>query len=315
MKIVVTGALGHIGSRLIRDIAGSFPGARVTLVDNLATQRYPSLFDLPDGAEYCFLDADVTAIDMRPIVAGAAGVVHLAALTDATSSFANKDAVERVNFGATENVASACAAVGAPMILASSTSVYGSQAERVDEDCSAADLKPQSPYAETKLREEALITRLVAERGLRAVICRFGTIYGVSPGMRFHTAVNKFCWQAVMGQPLTVWETAYDQKRPYLDLADATSAVAFFIGRDQFDGRVYNVVTSNHTVRDVVEAIRRRVPDVKVSFVSERIMNQLSYEVSNSRLDAAGFTFGGDLGRGIGETIALLRRMKAPACG
>ena len=34
--------------------------------------------------------------------------------------------------------------------------------------------------------------------------------------MRFHTAVNKSCWQAVMGQPLTVWETAYGQKRTYL---------------------------------------------------------------------------------------------------
>ena len=57
-----------------------------------------------------------------------------------------------------------------------------------------------------------------AKKGLKGVSCRFGTIFGASPGMRFHTAVNKFCWQAVMGQPITVWSTAYDQKRPYLEV-------------------------------------------------------------------------------------------------
>ena len=72
--------------------------------------------------------------------------------------------------------------------------------------------------------------------------------------MRFHTAVNKFCWQAVMGQPITVWNTAYDQKRPYLDLFDASRAIAFIIENNIFDGRIYNVLTQNFTVRQVVDS-------------------------------------------------------------
>jgi UDP-glucose 4-epimerase len=125
--------------------------------------------------------------------------------------------------------------------------------------------------------------------------------------MRFHTAVNKFCWQAVMGQPLTVWRTAYDQKRPYLDLTDAARAIAFIIENDLFDGRIYNVLTLNATVRDIVETIRGFVPDVALTTVDSPIMNQLSYEVSCERFTSRGFKFEGDLKRGIGETIALLR--------
>ena len=125
--------------------------------------------------------------------------------------------------------------------------------------------------------------------------------------MRFHTAVNKFCWQAVMGQPLSVWRTAYDQKRPYLDLVDAVRAFGFIIERDLFDGRIYNVLTLNATVRDIVEAVREFVPDTEVSFVDSPIMNQLSYEVSSQRFRDAGFGFAGDLRRGVGETIALLK--------
>lgn len=311
MKIVITGALGHIGSRLVRELPLVVPDLDMVLIDNLATQRFPSLFDLPGPSRCHFLEGDVTEMDLDPVFDGADAIIHLAAITDATSSFGRKDEVEHVNLTATGRVAAAAAKTGAALLFPSSTSVYGSQTEIVDENCRDDELKPQSPYAETKLREEALLAELGETSGLRFAACRFGTIFGTSPGMRFHTAVNKFCWQAVMGQKLTVWRTAYDQKRPYLDLADAVSAVAFFLEGDGFDGRVYNVVTVNATVRQVVDIIRGFVPDLDVGFVDERIMNQLSYEVLNTRLDQAGFAPAGDLEKGIDGTIALLRRANA----
>ena len=306
MKFVVTGALGHIGSALIRALPAYRPGCEIVLIDNLSTQRYPSLFKLSAIGRYRFIEADVRSTDLRPLFEGAHTVVHLAAKTDAAGSVNDAAGVEANNFQATQKVAAACIDSGARLIHLSSTSVYGTQQEAVSEDCSADELKPQSPYATTKLKEEDLV-RALAGKGLKAIVCRFGTIFGASPGMRFHTAVNKFCWQAVMGQPLSVWRTAYDQKRPYLDLADAVRAVAFIIEHDLFDGRVYNVLTLNATVRDIVDAIREFVPRVEVSFVDSPIMNQLSYEVSAQRFCDAGFAFAGDLRRGIGGTMALLQ--------
>jgi nucleoside-diphosphate-sugar epimerase len=194
------------------------------------------------------------------------------------------------------------------MFLISSTSVYGTQKERVDENCEMDELKPQSPYAATKLKEEALVKQKVSEEGLRAVILRLGTIFGVSPGMRFHTAINKFCWQAVMGKSLTIWKTAYDQKRPYLDLTDAIRAIIFFLEKDKFDGRVYNVVTLNSTVREMVDTIQSFIPELNTEFVDSKIMNQLSYEVLNTRLDEESFIFQGDIKQGVEETVFLLKQ-------
>jgi len=306
MKFVVTGALGHIGSAFIRAIPVRFPDAEIVLIDNMSTQRYPSLFDLPAGAHFRFVELDVRDVDLRPLFDGAHTAVHLAAKTDAAGSVNDAAAVEANNFQATDKVAAACLETGTRLIHLSSTSVYGTQKTTVSEDCAAEELKPQSPYAETKLREEDLV-RSLAARGLKAIVCRFGTIFGPSPGMRFHTAVNKFCWQAVMGQPLSVWRTAYEQKRPYLDLADAVRALAFIVESDLFDGRVYNVLTLNATVRDIVEAVRKSVPDVQVSFVDSPIMNQLSYAVSAQRFLDSGFGFAGDLRRSIGDTVSLLK--------
>src|SRR5262249_6491804 len=182
--------------------------------------------------------------------------------------------------------------------------------EVVDESCSEADLKPQSPYALSKLRAERRLAELGARQGLRFVACRFGTIYGTSVGMRFHTAVNKFVWQACLGEPITVWRTALHQKRPYLDLGDADRALKFILGRDLLEGQVYNLLTDNATVGAIVEIIRKYVPDLRVTFVDSQIMNQLSYTVAREKFTARGFKFQGDLERGIRETIELLRDVR-----
>lgn len=311
MKIVITGALGHIGSKLIRDVPENFPDAEIVMIDNMAAQRYCSLFSLPSSAKYLFLEEDIMKADLVSIFQKSDAVIHLAAITDATNSFENRHQVEQVNLHGTELVAKACAQVAAPMIFLSTTSVYGSQSDVVDEDCPVEDLKPQSPYAEAKLKSEYLLKHLSEECGLRFVALRLGTIFGASQGMRFHTAVNKFVWQACLGQPLTVWRTALHQRRPYLELNDAIRCLFWVIRNGVFDNGIYNVLTINATVNEIVEAIRAAIPDLQVKFVDTRIMNQLSYHVKSDKIQNLGFSFTGDLNRGIDASIRLLQRARS----
>jgi UDP-glucose 4-epimerase len=311
MKIVVAGALGHIGSRLIREMPLVFPQAQIFMIDNMMTQRYSSLFNLPSEGKYHFFEEDVLTADLEKIFDRADVVVQLAAITDATGSFENREQVEKVNYGTTVRIAQTCSRLNCPMIHLSSTSVYGTQKAVVDENCSPEELKPQSPYAEIKLKEEEFLQHLGASEGLRFVTCRFGTICGVSPGMRFHTAVNKFCWQAVMGQPVTVWRTALHQKRPYLTLDDAIGAFKFIIGNKLYNGKVYNVLTENLTVDSIIQYIQKYVPDLNIQYVVTEIMNQLSYEVSNQKFRKEGFKFVGSIKADISATIKLLKQAGA----
>ena len=313
MKLAITGPLGHIGSRLIHELTPA-DATEGVLIDNLSTQRYCSLFNLPEGVNWRFIEADVTKADLEDLFGGADVVIHLAAITNAAESFAIAEEVERVNYFGAERVALAAAKVCRPLIFLSTTSVYGVAGGTVAEDCGLEQLNPQSPYAKSKLEAERFIARLGETSNLRFFIGRFGTIYGASSGMRFHTAVNKFVWQACVGQPLTVWRTALEQKRPYLDLYDAVRALKFVVQRQLYDNQIYNVLTDNLTVRDIIEVIKRHVPQVQVELVDARIMNQLSYTVDRSKFVSRGFKFEGDFERSVGESIAKLKALTGQKC-
>lgn len=299
--ILVTGGLGHIGSALIRALTDA---KEVRIMDNLLTQRYPSLFDLPEGPHYIFFEEDILTADLAERLKGVDAVVHLAAITNAEATVGKEEETEEVNFRGLVRMAEACEKAGVALLFPSTTSVYGTQEDKVDETC--AELKPQSPYAVSKLKaEEYLLSRRGS--GLSFVIMRFGTIFGWSPGIRFHTAVNKFIWQALNGKEITVWKTAWEQKRPYLDLRDCVASIQFVLERNLFDGEVYNVVTENYAVKDIVEAIKEFAPSLSIAYVDSAIMNQLSYDVSAEKLASKGFTTTGNLREGIGDTVEKLQ--------
>ncbi len=308
MRIVITGALGHIGSYLLRSLPKKFEKLEIIAIDSLMTQRYFSIFNLPNIAKYQFIEADVTKVNLFDLVGNADLLIHLAALTDASSSFKNKDLVEENNLNSTAKVTNFCLENNVKLISMSSTSVYGTQEATVDENCSDDELKPQSPYAEIKLKEEKLIANISDKHDFKSVIFRPGTIYGTSPGMRFHTAVNKFCWQAVMKKPITVWKTAMDQKRPYLDLLDLSNVIAYVIDNNLFNNEIYNVLTENLTVNEILNTIKTYIPNLSIELVDSHIMNQLSYEVLNSKIKKNGFKFCGNINNGIKDTIEQLQQ-------
>ena len=74
-----------------------------------------------------------------------------------------------------------------------------------------------------------------------------------------------------------------------------------------FENRVYNVVTINTSVHEIVDIISGSVPGISIQYVDTEIMNQLSFHVDSKRFQDAGFECLGDLTRGIRETLALLK--------
>ena len=173
----------------------------------------------------------------------------------------------------------------------------------VDENC--RNLRPQSPYADLKLLEEKTLKNL--GKKINFITFRFGTITGISKGMRFHTAVNKFCFNTVMKKEIPIWNNAIDQYRPYLSLEDAINTIIFVINKNLFDRQIYNVLTNNYTVRNILNLIKKHNFKMKIKNTNSPILNQNSYLVSRDKIESLGIKLKKNIDKDIKNTLNLLK--------
>ena len=276
MNILITGGLGHIGSHFIDSIRKVKKIDKVYVIDNNSNNRINSLFRFNKKKIKLIFEDLCNANCFKKVNHKIDIVLHLASITNAEASVKEKKRVYKNNFGAFKNIVNFSIKNKSKFIHISSTSVYGSQDKIIGEDCK--ELKPQSPYADVKLLEEKYLKKT---KNISYISLRFGTIVGYSLGMRFHTAVNKFCFNAIMNLPITVWETAIDQFRPYLSIDDAFNSLKFIIENKYFDNKVHNILSNNYTVRQIIYYIGSFQKKINIKYTKSRIMNQLSYKVIN----------------------------------
>lgn len=308
MNILITGSLGHIGSSLIENLSKIKNLKSVYLIDSLRSNNVNVLFNLKvkKNVEIKFLKGNLINLDqLYKIKKKIDIVIHLASITNVTESFSIKKFLFENNFGIFKNVVSFCIKKKAKLIHLSSTSVYGMRSEEVNED--TKDLAPQSPYAEEKLMEENYLKK--NSNKLRFITLRLGTITGISKGMRFHTAVNKFCFNTILREDVPVWGKALNLYRPYLSLRDAIKTIIFLINNKIFNNEVYNVNTVNHTVKDILNLIKKNKFNLKIKVIKSPIKNQQSFKVSRKKIELLGLKFGHSIEQDIKSTLNLLKKL------
>lgn len=309
MKILITGACGHIGSYLSENIHKIKNVSKTILVDNLKSNRFDSLFNSKKKNKLNFFNIDLNDIKSLNQFNDIDLIIHCASMTNAEKSFGKEKEMYNNNINCMKTVIKYCIENNTKLIHLSSTSVYGKQVELVDETCEKKFLKPQSPYARIKIIEENLLKK--NKNKLNYNTYRFGTISGVSKGIRFHTAVNKFCLNASLDIKIHVYKTALHQFRPYLSVVDAFGAFKFTIEKNFFKNDIFNVLTDNYTVNQILGKIRKFKKNISIDYVNAPIMNQLSYHVDDSKIKNQGFKITGSIEKDIKNTLKLLQNLKA----
>ena len=304
MNLLITGGCGHIGSYLIHNITKIKKIKKTYVIDNFKSTNINSLFNLNKKNKINFHQIDLSKKNCLNKFRNIDYVIHLASMTNAAGSFNKKKEMYKNNIGCLKNIISFCKKNKSKLIHISSTSVYGKQTDMVDETCERKFLKPQSPYADIKLIEERMLKK--ETKNLSYITYRFGTISGISKGMRFHTAVNKFCLNASLNTDISVYKTALHQYRPYLSLKDSFKLFKFTIEKDLFNNDIYNALSENCTVNQIIQKIKKFKKNIKIKFVSSEIMNQLSYHVDKRKLNNEGLILNNKIENDVKDTMKLL---------
>jgi nucleoside-diphosphate-sugar epimerase len=215
--VLVTGAAGSLGRRLLRRLAG----------DGWRTRALVHHRAVPDADETLAGDL-ADAASLARAVAGADAVVHLAAVTHAR----RPEAYRAVNAAGTARLLRAAEAAGVRRFLHIST--------RAISDAGGA-------YSASKLEAE----ELVAASAVEHVIVRLPEVYGAGGTEGIDDMVDR----ARRNAPIVVVGRGDDELRP-VHVDDAIAALAAALGSGARPGAVYTLAGERHTARDVADICR-----------------------------------------------------------
>jgi len=303
MNILITGGLGHIGSYILENIQKIKEVNKIYIIDNLSTQRFCSLFRMPkNNKKKFFYNENLSNKNILDKFVKVDVVINLASITDAEGSVKIRNKIYKNNLGIFNNVVNYCIKKKSKLIHISSTSVYGEQKGMVDETCK--ELKPKSPYAEIKLLEENILKK--NSKKLKYITYRFGTIAGISKGMRFHTAVNRFSLEASLNNPLPIWKKMMYKPKPYLSLKDAFKVIKFTIEKDFFHNDVFNILSENLTLHQIIKFFKQNKKQIKIKYHNSKLINQFAYTISDKKFSSQAFRLKSKIKNDIKDTLKLL---------
>ncbi len=294
--ILITGALGYIGSSLIRHFKKRY---YIIAVDNLMYNQSPLVYPILDGVEFHKLDVR-NCRDMYPLINRADIVIPLAAIVGAPACDAKPDLAQEVNFDAIEDLIGYLECTdkhkNPTVVFPNTNSGYGNTGGKLCTE--ETPLKALSLYGDTKDKAEQVVMQYE-----NSVAFRLATVFGYSPRMRLDLLVNTLVFEAVFNGNIKIFDDSF--MRNYIHVQDICRAFEFAIDNiDKMRGQVYNLGNDriNMTKGDLVNTITKHL-DVKVEKVSKTDPDQRNYEVSSAKLYSLGWSPSYDLDDGIEELI------------
>ena len=258
MRAVVTGGAGFLGSHLCDHLLAV--GWEVLALDNLITGDEDNLGHLGRNPKFRFERKDVTE-SIR--IEGEVGYVfHLA--SPASPPDYLRFPVETLKVGsiATMNTLELAEAKGAKFLLASTSECYG------DPDVSPQSesywgrvnpVGPRSVYDEAKRFAEAITMAYHRHHGLDTHIVRIFNTYGPRMRLKDGRALPNFVFQALSGQPLTVYGDG-KQTRSFCYVSDLIEGIYRLSQSDEhFPTNIGN--PTELTIYEFAERIRSYFPN------------------------------------------------------
>lgn len=272
-RVLITGHQGYLGSVMVPH----FLQAGYDVV-GLDTGFFQPCILVPDRAAVPTLDKDLRDLEAADLQ-GIDAVVHLAALSNDPIGNLNAGWTEGINFRASVRLAELAKAAGVQRFLFSSSCImYGvSEAAVVTED---SPLAPETEYARSKVKSERALAALAGE-GFSPTFLRNGTVYGVSPRMRFDTVFNDLLGAAVTTRRVVVYSDGKPW-RPVVHVQDV--ARAFLAVLEAPVAAVHNQAFNtganhlNHQIIELAEIAVSTVPGCRLEVQARPSADQRTYK-------------------------------------
>ncbi|MDI6854144.1 MAG: GDP-mannose 4,6-dehydratase [Deltaproteobacteria bacterium] len=264
MRALVTGGAGFIGSHLAEALLEL--GWSVEVIDDLSTGGIENIVSLKDHPRFSYvLDSVRNRRLMLELVDRADMVFHLAAAVGVRLIVEQPVWTIETNIKCTEIVLELCSRKHKPVLIASTSEVYGKlNRAKFSEDDNLV-LGPTSKarwcYAASKIIDEFLAKAYYAEKKLPAVVVRLFNTIGPRQSGEYGMVVPRFVQQALENQPITIYGDG-SQRRSFTWVGDVVQAMITLIQQPGAYGEVFNI---GHTKEISIYNLASLVKDLTLS--------------------------------------------------
>ena len=297
MKFLLTGGAGFVGSHLLDQLVDR--GDSVIVLDDFSTGRKENIAHhgqskAVEVVEGSILDSDL----VDRLVAKSDRVFHLAAAVGVFNIVKHPLESLTTNIKGSENVFEACSNHNKPVLITSSSEVYGkNNSDLLSEDSDRVVGAPQKirwSYSDAKAIDEAMAIALNQQKGLETRIVRLFNTVGPRQIGRYGMVVPRFVEAALKSEPLTIYGTG-KQTRCFGHVADVVDAILKVDGCFEAIGKPINIgVNQEISIEDLAKKVIKRTG-------SKSVIEYQSYEEAYSQ----GFE---DMERRVPDN-ALLRKL------
>jgi len=277
-RILITGNNGYIGS-----VMAPWLRSQGYDVSGLDIDYFYLCKLVPELAQIPTIPRDLREVTARDLT-GFDAVIHLAALSNDPIGNLNPIWTQEINGGGTIRLARLAKQAGVRrFIFSSSCIMYGmSEASVVDEN---SPLAPQTQYARSKVDAE-LALRGLADDSFSPTYCRNGTIYGLSPRMRFDTVLNNLMGSAYTTGRIVIYGDGTPW-RPVVHVQDVARAFQAVLEapRELVHNEPFNVGADelNHQISELGYIVKDTVPGCELAIVRQPGQDQRTYKADFSK--------------------------------
>ncbi|HKU40095.1 MAG TPA: UDP-glucuronic acid decarboxylase family protein [Polyangiales bacterium] len=254
-RILVTGGAGFLGSHLCEKLLGL--GHEVVCLDNFFTAQRRNIEHLLGDSRFELVRHDVT----QPITIEVDQIYHLACPASPVHYQRNPVRTIRTAVQGTLNMLDMAREVGAPIMIASTSEIYGDPKEHPQVEPYWGHVNPIGPracYDEGKRCAETLTVAYATQYRVKTRIARIFNTYGPRMHENDGRVVSNFVLQALRNQPITMYGDG-QQTRSFCYCSDLIEGFIKLMNLPEDPGPVNIGNPRESTIKELAEIIVKLV--------------------------------------------------------
>ena len=257
-KVVITGGAGFIGSNLIRKLIEK-DIEKILVIDDLSTGNMDNISEFKDNNFIEFVESRVEDCqNLNSLIEGYDFCFHLAAGVGVQYIMENVSKALLTNIEGTHKIIESCKINGIPLLLTSTSEVYGVSDDPIWTEESKSLIGPPTKlrwsYAASKLIDEFLALSEFNDGKLNPIIVRLFNIIGNNQLSKFGMVVPKFIEAALENKPLIIHGDG-TQTRSFTWVGDVVNYF-YLLAEKQLYGEIFNIgQTEEISIKNLAEMI------------------------------------------------------------